>query len=60
MLSPVADCIYWITRHLDRAESGATLVDTTLKLLLTVTAQSRDRSNLNWRRGGAVYTWDEA
>ena len=40
MLSRVANCLYWMSRHIERAENTARLVDVNLQLLL-------DISNLN-------------
>ena len=43
MLSRVANCLYWMSRYIERAENTARLVDTNLQLLL-------DFRNLNEQR----------
>jgi uncharacterized alpha-E superfamily protein len=43
MLSRVANCLYWMSRYIERAENTARLVDTNLQLLL-------DYRNLNEQR----------
>ena len=34
MLSRVAECLYWMSRYIERAENTARIVDTNLQLLL--------------------------
>jgi uncharacterized alpha-E superfamily protein len=34
MLSRVANCLYWMSRYIERAENTARIVDTNLQLLL--------------------------
>jgi uncharacterized alpha-E superfamily protein len=36
MLSRVANCLYWMSRHIERAENTARLVDVNLQLLLDI------------------------
>src|SRR5689334_14663635 len=36
MLSRVANCLYWMSRHIERAENTARLVDVNIQLLLDI------------------------
>ena len=47
MLSRVADSLYWMSRHIERAEHTARLVDVNLSLSLE---QSQDAANRRWQR----------
>jgi uncharacterized alpha-E superfamily protein len=47
MLSRVADCLYWLSRYLERAEHTARLVDVTLHLMLD---QSPASAGPRWYR----------
>ena len=48
MLSRVANCLYWMSRHTERAENIARLVDTNLQLLLDFRNLDEERIAKHW------------
>ncbi|MBX3731497.1 MAG: alpha-E domain-containing protein [Verrucomicrobiae bacterium] len=48
MLSRVANCLYWMSRHTERAENIARLVDTNLQLLLDFRNLDEERIAEQW------------
>jgi len=48
MLSRVANCLYWMSRHTERAENIARLVDTNLQLLLDFRNLDEERVANHW------------
>lgn len=48
MLSRVANCLYWMSRHVERAENTTRLVDTNLQLLLDLRNLDEQRLAEHW------------
>lgn len=48
MLSRVADCLYWMSRHVDRADNTARLVEMNLQLMVDVPTQLSEELKLSW------------
>ncbi len=48
MLSRVADSLYWMSRHIERAENIARIVDVNLQLMLDVPAKRAQQLSRNW------------
>lgn len=49
MLSRVANCLYWMSRYLERADNTARLVDVNLQLFLDHTALDEPAQTVYWR-----------
>src|SRR4051812_37823373 len=48
MLSRVAECLYWMSRYVERAENIARFVDVNLQLMLDVPLQQATELKKNW------------
>ena len=48
MLSRVANCLYWMSRHIERAENTARLVDVNLQLLLDISNLDDSQLAAHW------------
>lgn len=48
MLSRVANCLYWMSRYIERAENTARLVDTNIQLLLDLRNLNEQRLAEHW------------
>ena len=48
MLSRVADCLYWMSRYIERAENNARILDVNLQLMLDVETQSETEMRRHW------------
>ena len=48
MLSRVANCLYWMSRYIERAENVARIVDVNLQLLLDLCNLDDERLAEHW------------
>ena len=48
LLSRVADCLYWMSRYIERAENTARMVDVNLQLLLDLERLDDNRMTAHW------------
>lgn len=48
MLSRVADCLFWMSRCIERSENIARLLDVNLQLMLDIPTQLSEELNKNW------------
>ncbi len=48
LLSRVADCLYWLSRYIERAENVARMVDVNLQLLLDLERLDDNRITAHW------------
>jgi uncharacterized alpha-E superfamily protein len=48
MLSRVADCLYWMSRYVERAENIARILDVNLQLMLDLPTQQAKQLDKNW------------
>ena len=48
MLSRVAECLYWMSRDMERAENIARLIDVNAQLMLDVPLKQAQQLNKNW------------
>ena len=48
MLSRVAECLYWMSRYIERAENNARILDVNLQLMLDFESQSEQAVRQHW------------
>ena len=48
MLSRVADCLFWMSRYIERAENNARILDVNLQLMLDFETQSETDVRRHW------------
>lgn len=48
MLSRVAECLYWMSRYVERAENNARILDVNLQLMLDFEGQSEEAVRQHW------------
>ena len=48
MLSRVADCLFWMSRCIERSENIARMLDVNLQLMLDISGQLSEELNKNW------------
>jgi uncharacterized alpha-E superfamily protein len=48
MLSRVAECLYWMSRYIERAENNARILDVNLQLMLDFESQSEEAVRQHW------------
>lgn len=48
MLSRVADCLFWMSRYVERAENNARILDVNLQLMLDFEGQSEEDLRRHW------------
>ena len=48
MLSRVAECLYWMSRYVERAENNARILDVNLQLMLDFESQSEEAVRQHW------------
>jgi uncharacterized alpha-E superfamily protein len=48
MLSRVAECLYWMSRYIERAENNARILDVNLQLMLDFENQSEEAVRQHW------------